>query len=153
MPKEDPERYLQHHGLVDFAESLIAEVQEEQPEDPYEYIIRRAVAMRLMQVYLPRPKAITAPLLSRHSVAGFDQLFPLQLSSIPGPSLLNVHIWQSGNLKQLAAEILTCKQLHLKLLVPQLLTVLLECRRPLQPNVKGIQETLHQSAAASPLPV
>mmetsp|Transcript_2507 Transcript_2507/g.4612 ORF Transcript_2507/g.4612 Transcript_2507/m.4612 type:complete len:242 (+) Transcript_2507:66-791(+) len=49
MPKEDPERYLQHHGLVDFAESLIAEVQEEQPEDPYEYIIRRAVAMRLMQ--------------------------------------------------------------------------------------------------------
>ena len=39
-----------------------------------------------------------------------------------------------GNLKQLAAEICTCNRLQDKYTVPQLLTVLLECKRPLHPN-------------------
>ena len=38
-----------------------------------------------------------------------------------------------GNLKQLASEILTCKRLHQKYSVPQLLTILLECKRPMKP--------------------
>ena len=38
-----------------------------------------------------------------------------------------------GNLKQLASEILTCKRLHHKYSVPQLLTILLKCKHPLKP--------------------
>ena len=39
-----------------------------------------------------------------------------------------------GCLRQLAAEIMTCKNLKSKYSVPQLLTILLECRRPMRPQ-------------------
>ena len=46
----------------------------------------------------------------------------------------SLNIETIGNLKQKAAEIISCKALHEKYTVPQLLTILLECRRPLHPK-------------------
>ena len=41
------------------------------------------------------------------------------------------HLNTIGNLKQLVSEVMACTALHHKYTVPQLLTVLLECKRPL----------------------